>query len=198
MRCEDLTRELASPTGALSPAEVAGHLAACPACAEWSRRARRFDQIWEATRPPGPLMDAMDALWARASRELDALEAPVTLKLATPGRARRRRLAVAAFAFAQAAAILLAALVLFHRDGAGPIEVAVGPPVEVRKPVPLHVTVEDDQLALVQIGDKGRPSQIKTQDLSRLYSSSSIPLYTPHDEVGEMESSDSSPDVGVD
>ena len=79
MRCEDLTRELASPTGALSSAQMAEHLAACPACANWSRRASHVDRIWEATRPVEPSMDALDVLWTRASLELDGLKAPATV-----------------------------------------------------------------------------------------------------------------------
>ena len=49
MRCEDLTRELASPTGDLSSAQIAEHLAGCPSCAEWSRQAARFDRIFSPT-----------------------------------------------------------------------------------------------------------------------------------------------------
>ena len=114
MRCEDLTRELASPTGHLSQAEMAGHLAHCPSCAEWSRRAAHFDQIWEATRPSEPNEATLDALWASASVAIDAQLVPSTLRLEGPTH-RRRSWMKAAFRVAQAAAILLAAVFLFRQ-----------------------------------------------------------------------------------
>ncbi len=195
MRCEDLTRELASPTGALSPTEMAGHLAVCPACAEWSRRASRFDQIWEATRPAEPSMDALDALWAQASLELEGAKAPATLKFAQPDL-RRRWTMVARIA--QAAAILVAALVLFHRDGGKPaVVVAIKPPakveVEVKEPELLDLKVEPDVLAIVRI-DKDNGYSIEKADLSYIYNSPSLPA-TPHDEVNAMETRASSLEV---
>jgi hypothetical protein len=186
MRCDDLTRELASPTGALAPAQIAGHLAVCPACAEWSRLAGQFDRIWEATRPAEPSMDAMDVLWARASVELDALETPATLKFVRPDRLRRWGMVALV---AQAAAVLVATLILLPRGGARPVEVAVNPPAPRKEPVLLDVRVEDDQLGVVRIDAKGKAPRLDMQDLSRLYASSSLPAYTPHDEVSEMESS---------
>ena len=183
MRCEDLTRELARPTGALASAEVLGHLAACPACAERSRRDGQLDRIWEATRPLGPSMDAMDDLWARAARELDGLKSPATLKLAAPGRARRPRRAMVALFVAQAAAILVAALIVLARNGH-----------EVKAAF-LNLPVEFDTMAVVRIDEKGKPPEVKMQDLSSLFASPSLPDFTPHDEVGEMEVMASSFDV---
>ena len=185
MRCEDLTRALASPTGAADPAEVAGHLAACPACAEWSVRAARFDRIWEATRPPEPSMDALDPLWARASAELDALGAPAPLKLRRPAR---RRWAMAAFVVAQAAAILLAAVVLLRRDPAGPDQLAGFAAPE------FALNVEPDVVATVRIG-KQNEYRVEGDDLSYLYDSPSLPMETPKDLSDAVETMASGLDI---
>ena len=186
MRCEDLTRELASPTGALSPAEMAGHLAHCPGCAEWSRRADRFDRIWEATRPPEPSSVAMDALWAGASVALDErpLVAPATLRFVTPAR---RRWAKAAFVLAQAAAVLVAALFLLRREavvGPVPVEVAFKP--TVKGPVIMDLVVGFDQTAVVRIG-KDDGHRVEMLDQAHLFASSLIPDVTPHDEYNAWE-----------
>jgi hypothetical protein len=168
MRCEDLTRELASPTGRLSQAEMAGHLAHCPSCAEWSRRAAHFDQIWEATRPPEPSEAKLDALWAGASVAIDARLVPSTLRL--EGLTDRRRSWVKpGFKVAQAAAILVAAVFLFRMANIKPVEVAVVAPVQknvepVKQAMPVVVivvpdeaVVEPDETVVVEIGDGKAP-----------------------------------------
>jgi hypothetical protein len=169
MRCEDLIRELASPTGDLAPADIAGHLAVCPSCAEWSRRADRFDRIWEATRPIEPTADAMDALWARASVVLDARPIPAPLRL--EGLSHRRRWAKAAFVVAQAAALLVAVLFLLRRDDVRPVEVAIVTPVEV--------TPGEDQTAIVRI-DQNRNHQVVYHEEEVAATTSSIPPGTQH------------------
>jgi hypothetical protein len=195
MRCEDLTRELASPTGALTEAEMAGHLAACPSCAAWSRRADHFDRIWEATRPVEPSADVLDALWARASAELDA---PGTLRIVPTDRPRRlRRLAVFAFVAAQAAAVLVAALVLMRQGDGHRVEVAKADPrpsptVQPPHPLDLHVGADgSDQLAVVHIGKDNR-YRFELHDLSAQFASSALPDLTPHDEVSAVEAVDAS------
>ena len=96
MRCDDLIRELASPTGTLPPAAMAGHLASCPACAEWSSRAARLDRIWEATRPPEPSIQDSTPSGRAASAALDAPSVGRDPVLQGPGR-RRGRWAMVAF-----------------------------------------------------------------------------------------------------
>jgi hypothetical protein len=49
---------------------MAAHLAACPACAEWARRAGSLDRLWEATRPAEPSSEAWDAVWAQIAPTL--------------------------------------------------------------------------------------------------------------------------------
>ena len=194
MRCDDLTRELASPTGVLDPAEMAGHLAACPACAERSRRAARFDRAWEATRPAGPSMDALDTLWAHASAALDAraIPAPATIPFE---RVARRRWAMAAFVAAQAAAVLVAGVVLLRAVGRDdPVEVADATPAQapaVVGPVSLHLVLEPDEQLIVRLDEGNRPRVEKSTRPFDL-DSSSLPADTPHDEVGAMEAAGSS------
>jgi hypothetical protein len=116
VRCADVTRELAAPTGGIDASALSRHLASCPQCAAWSARAERFDQAWEATRPEEPV-GGFDALWARIR---DALDAPrPTLSISDP-RTRRRRWVFAAVGLAQAAAVLLAVFVVVHRTDRDP------------------------------------------------------------------------------
>jgi hypothetical protein len=186
MRCDDLTRELASPTGGFAQAEMAGHLAACPACAEWSRRAAHFDQIWGATRPTEPTPEALDNLWARASVELEYHKAPSKLKFAQPHR--RRRWVVAAFAVAQAAVLLIAGLILLRADPDNKDkrqDMAVVEPIQA-EPELLEMNVEENVVATVRI-DKANHVRVDTDDLSKLYDSSSLPVGTLKDLADEAE-----------
>jgi hypothetical protein len=177
MRCEDLTRELASPTGHLSRAEMAGHLAHCPSCAEWSRRAAHLDRIWEATRPSEPNEATLDALWAGASVAIDARSVPSPLRL--EGLTHRRRgWMKPTIMVAQAAAILIAAVVLFRQATVKPVEIADATPVEKTvEPVkdvvrpPLNLNVEIGEMAVVTIGDSGHKIEVQNDlspDSSRL------------------------------
>jgi hypothetical protein len=129
-------REPMAPGGEVDPATLAEHVASCPACGAWSDASVRLDRLWEATRPAEPGPDAWARLWSEvvAGRAPDrdaAIEPepePATLRPAplAAGRPRRRWLApaLAAAFVAQAAAVFLAAWVLFRDarpDGAPPI-----------------------------------------------------------------------------
>jgi hypothetical protein len=74
MRCDQVICELAVPTEDRDSTALAEHLARCPACAAWAKRAAVLDRVWEATRPPEPTDQAWDALWGRVT---SALEVPV-------------------------------------------------------------------------------------------------------------------------
>ncbi len=184
MRCDDVTRELATPTGRLDPSDLAGHLASCASCAEWSRQASRLDRIWEATRPAEPSADALDALWAQASAELDARPVPDTIRF--EGSTRRRRWATVAFGLASAAALLVAALPLLRVQAPQPIQIAktVTPPSP--SPALVKVTVGVDQVAIVRIGDEGH--RVEILDEAPLFASSSMADDTPHDRFNAWES----------
>lgn len=70
MRCDEVIRELAAPAADRDRADLADHLAGCPACAEWARRAEGLDTLWEATRPAEPSPAAWDAVWANIAQAL--------------------------------------------------------------------------------------------------------------------------------
>ena len=181
MRCEDLIRELATPSGAGRSPEIAQHLATCPGCADWAERAGRFDRIWAATRATEPSEAAIDALWARASAELELADrAPATLRFVALDRRRRRF--KTAFLAAQVAAILLAALFLFRRaEVRPPVEVAIGTTAEVG-PGLLELDVEDGEFSVVRLDTVNRPRVEKL-------ASSTLPAdNTPVDEINAAES----------
>ena len=60
MRCDEVVRELAAPTGNRDREAMAEHLAACSACAEWARRAGDLDRLWGATRPAEPTSEGVE------------------------------------------------------------------------------------------------------------------------------------------
>jgi hypothetical protein len=132
MRCDEVIRELAAPTGEGDRAAIADHLAGCAACADWARRAEGLDRLWDATRPTEPSAEAWDTVWAKIAATLpcpaSAEEMPTAVAspsrngvapkiLVHPGsvptgprtRGRTWRFAaVALVGLAQAAAILVA------------------------------------------------------------------------------------------
>jgi hypothetical protein len=172
MRCEDLRRELAAPSGLPTPDEMADHLASCPDCAERSRRSARLDRIWEATRPPEPSIQALDTLWARASTSLDG---PKSAVIPFPtARAGRSRWAVVAFFGAQAATVLVAASFLFRND----VQVAAAPPA--------RVVANQDQPVIVRIDDDGH--RVEILDDSGQFALSSMADATSHDVFNALES----------
>ncbi len=190
MRCEEVTRELAAPTGLADPAALAGHVASCPGCAEWSRRSARLDRIWDATRPAAPSADAMEALWLGASAALDASK---TLRLLDADRARARSrtrgrrwvLAVVGLGVAQAAALLLVTLSAIRRDRAPDRVAVVAPsPSPAPAPAPPRVTAEVDQTLIVRIGPEGH----HVDRLEETTVGFSLADATPHDVFSAVES----------
>jgi hypothetical protein len=114
MRCVAVKRELSVPTGGLSAAEVAAHLAGCPRCASWAEQSERLDRLWDATRPDEPEPADWERVWSRVIKALDRGESSPARAAITSRRASWvrpwRRAAIAALALAQAAAIVLAVL----------------------------------------------------------------------------------------
>jgi hypothetical protein len=84
MRCDQVIRELAAPHGDWEAAALAEHLAGCPACAEWARRAALLERLWEATRPPEPSPEAWDSVWAKIAQSLPASEVTEIQSPASP------------------------------------------------------------------------------------------------------------------
>jgi len=138
MQCDEVIRELATPTDNHDSTALAGHIAGCPACAGWANRAVQLDRLWEATRPPEPTPDVWDAVWVRMATSLDpststevgssfttrtaslnrsshVVEFP--LKRPRSPRSRPWRLAaIGLIALTQAAAILLAVGLAWHQS----------------------------------------------------------------------------------
>ncbi len=144
-------RELADhPT----PEATARHLEACAECAA-SASAKRLGRVWEATRMPEPSPAALDALWTRASIELDRIEAG--RRSGSRGRqprvipmAQRRRRVFAWAALAQAAVILIGVGISLARRGGEP----AGPPIQVAaqpSKVAEPVDVGFDQMLVIRI-----------------------------------------------
>ena len=116
-----------------------------------------LDRAWAATRPEPPSAEALDALWAAASRELDRVAAaPMTLTAPRAGRSRPVGLILA-----QAAALLLAAGLVVARRPAGPVAVVAttpGPasvPSPARTPATGLVVVGVDETAVVRVEEDG-------------------------------------------
>lgn len=139
MRCDEITRELAAPAGRVEPSALAAHLAACPACAEFSRGRDRLDRLWDATRPPLPTPGSFDAVWTEVARAADAAPA---LPSRRPHAFRPRTIAAAVLA--QAAALLVAALVL--QDHPAPQQ----PEIPIAQ-VPKMVEIAEGQIAIISV-----------------------------------------------
>jgi hypothetical protein len=111
MRCADVTRELAVPSGRIDPAAIESHVANCLACAVEAKRAERFDRIWAATQPAEPSPGMWERVWSRVSQ---AAEAPATIPIASRRPARWSKW-VAIAAVAQAAAVFGVAMIVFQQ-----------------------------------------------------------------------------------
>lgn len=110
MRCVDVIRELAAPTGGPEAAGLAEHLARCPRCAAWAERDAQLDRLWEATQPAEPMLAEWNAVWARVSQTLDQTAASATRPLPVPSPSASTRpwslAALVLLGLAQAAALL--------------------------------------------------------------------------------------------
>lgn len=184
MRCDEVIHELAAPTADRDRAELADHLAGCPGCAEWARRAEGLDRLWEATRPAEPSPAAWDAVWAKIAGSLaDPSARPGVIPgverapsrngeaarvLVHPGpRPVGRGLRLAAIALvglAQAAAILLALGLAWQSeprpDGPGRFaDRTPPPPAAVRSvaDVQFDAEIEASSLMVIVVGrESGR------------------------------------------
>jgi hypothetical protein len=158
MRCHEVVRELAVPTGHPDASGLAEHLARCPRCASWAEDAARLDRLWEATRPAEPTASRWETTWADVSQALDRGSTPEPAVL-RPGPHRPwRRSTLVAFGLAQAAAILIA-VGFFARHDEAPapaelvnVEIPYGQPVLIRCDLPTFEVIElpdDENLGVV-------------------------------------------------
>jgi hypothetical protein len=194
MRCDEVIRELATPTDGRDATALREHLADCTSCAGWAQRAEQLDRLWEATRPDEPSPQVWQKVWAEI-----ALSVPVTSASAKEGlgafvhpsangsaasviprpapaqRAARsgfRHLAtIGLLALAQAAAVLLA-LGLAWQSSVAPPRPRVGQMAKVeRQPAPSHSTsspivqaVEPSKIDAEIEIDEGRLIVIRSED----------------------------------
>lgn len=162
MRCSEVARELAVPTGEISREDLAAHLRDCGGCSARAEAERSFDGLWAANRPPVPSDRVRDAMWARIEEARSAdLEPTVTIR-----QGFRWRTPVWMSA-AAAALIGLGAWMWVQKDPAqGGAELAEGSkPVSapmVRIDVPVGQTVlyslDDGEMRVVQGEGPGEPS----------------------------------------
>jgi len=133
MHCDEVVKELATPTDHRDSTALADHIAGCPACADWANCAVQLDRLWEATRPIEPTPDVWDAVWARMASSLDpststelestgplngsprVVEIPLNGPRHSP-RSRPWHSAAIGLGLAQAAAILLAVGLAWHQS----------------------------------------------------------------------------------
>jgi hypothetical protein len=129
MNCDEVIRELAVPTGDRDPTALAEHIAGCPSCGLWSRRAGQLDRLWDLTRPTEPSTEVWDSLWAHVTASLDTPASAGPVQTYVPilhglngtsaqvdglvperhnARSSRRWLAIGLVGLAQAAAVLVA------------------------------------------------------------------------------------------
>lgn len=114
MRCDDVIRELAAPSGSVDQAAISDHLTRCGECAAWVERDAKLDRIWDVTRPEPPAPEAWESIWARATEAVDR-------ELATEAnspvlRFRRRTVWIMAIAQVAAAAVAIVCLNPPHQD----------------------------------------------------------------------------------
>jgi len=155
MRCDEVKQELSRSLGASTRQGLADHLSACPACESWAAQIARQNEIWDATRPEEPSAQAFDALWERVT-VLAAEPRPATLRFGSAATWKRAGLAVAVMA--QAAAILIAALVVVNR----PTPVAAMPVYEIEEGTTLVVSLGDGSQPTIRIQDNLSASETDT------------------------------------
>ena len=99
MRCDEVIRELAVPTDDRDSAALAEHLASCPSCAGWAKRAAAIRSSLGGDPTDRTSPEVWDAVWARMASSLDsstpaeveAFALPMASSNGSIGQRRRRR-----------------------------------------------------------------------------------------------------------
>ncbi len=195
LRCDEVTRELAVPTGAVDAEVLARHVASCPSCAAWADASARLDRLWEETRPAEPGPEHWERVWSAVASE--GAGKPRTLRLTPTApaagvgsapRAPRRWLfpAIAAAFVAQAAAVAVLTWVVFrpHREAPTPATgistVSAGTPAPMPSPQTVEFELEEGQTLFLVLDERAgkvicKPQFLATADLVAFDSESPDP-----------------------
>jgi hypothetical protein len=146
MRCEDVIRELATPTGAVAQEAVTDHLAQCATCSAFARRDAQLQRLWDATRPPMPTTATWDSVWARIADSLDQAAAPHTLPLTAaraPVRTWTTWRVVSGLVKIAAAAAVIVAIAVYRR--------LPEPQSQPASPTLVTVDIEQGEVMVIQM-----------------------------------------------
>ena len=185
MRCDEVIRELATPSDCRDDQALAVHLAHCKPCADWANRAEKLDRLWDMTRPADPGSEAWGTLWTSVNAAIDSPDSKQALRpwrVQGPKRATgetthrsskdarfwRGLAVVGTIVLAQAAAIILVFGVAWHHP-AEPDRVPVAPPGFGLMPGTVAnlesvIDVEDGQVVYI----RSEGSSISKLDLTAL------------------------------
>jgi hypothetical protein len=166
MRCDEVIRELAVPSGAMDAAAVKEHLATCASCAHQAEGFDRLDRVWEDTRPAEPSERTWNRLWQRVTLAADA---PATLPLRPGHRALRWWFVAIA---AQAAAGVLLVFAPFRTSPQNAQGMAPAPLASAPGPV-YEFDIEGGQTLFLEVDEAGdhvvcKPRLETTQELLAL------------------------------
>ncbi len=174
MRCDDVIRELTDPVGSRDDDALTGHLAHCGRCSAEAARIRRFERLWESTRPAVPSDETWERAWARIQSELDRRDAGtgkphlkvgqhavIDSRPAGHSRSSSRWHSIAVIGIlgmAQAAALLLAIGLTWRNPVSDPHSVANPPGTAVARAVETSLDsefdFEDGQVPLIRTDGK--------------------------------------------
>lgn len=144
MRCDEVTNELSAPTRRLDPSAVSAHLEECPQCVNWANQVKRFDDLWDATRPSEPPASAFDTLWADVSGRIESVDT-------IPMPAKTWDWRKLALGLVSAAACLVLAFGVDHQPQPGPGPQPHPPLATAQTPEPDHESQMPLELALCDL-----------------------------------------------
>ncbi len=124
MRCDDVRREVSSPSEGRDELALSQHLENCESCAKWAEQASHLDRLWDATRPAEPAPERWSGIWSaivagldegngtgrllNGSAHLHGRAGMTTPSHSSPTRRWRKAAVIGLVGLAQAAALLLA------------------------------------------------------------------------------------------
>jgi hypothetical protein len=178
MRCSEVTQELAAPTRGSISAEMAEHLAACSQCSAWAARAKRFNQLWQATRTADPSSATFDMIWGQIRPTVGTgaeaqPHAPAQTLVFEP-KSRRSSWKFAAAILSQAAVLLVALTMAWISTSTPSIAFQVKP----------EYSADEGESLILRVGTDGvQELRREQEDLSQ-----TVQVAAEHDVFNYMES----------